>query len=79
MKIPRKLKKGWNNLFWTKHQILLRLRMIDYTEAHTKIDGSYLGPGLYVTFEMERKFLHERLKHPYPVTKWTRKAEHIYK
>jgi hypothetical protein len=74
-KLPRKLKKGYNYVFFTKHQLLDRLELVSATMTKYKSEGK--SDSWLRTFQMEIDYIQERLKHPYPVTKWTRKAEHL--
>lgn len=72
MKLPRKLKKGYNHVWWTKHQIKDRILLVQ-----GNIDKIEAQGGRAMSCYMEIAWLKEMLKHPYRVTKWTRKAEHL--
>ena len=80
MKMPRKLKKGRDNLFWTRHMIENRIQLIknrdEYLEKQYSDRPSILS-SLQEGIDEEIDFLKQKLKHPYPVTKWTRKAERM--
>ena len=73
MKLPRKLKKGYNHVWWTKHQIKDRILLVQGDIDKIEAQG---GRAIMCCY-MEITWLKERLKHPYRVTKWTRKAEHL--
>lgn len=73
MKLPRKLKKAYKNMWHTKRALLNALRQTDYIESHCKFNWCYVGH-VKMTFEDQRNLINKELKHPYPVTKWIRKS-----
>ena len=70
-KFPRKLKKGMDKLWYTRHMLFNRLRLLE----NALLKGSFIGPDVYVVKEKDKEWCRQNLKHPYPDTKWTRKAE----
>lgn len=73
MKLSRKLKKGKNHVWWTKHQIKDRILLVQCTIDEIEAQGGRATKDCY----MEIEWLKERLQRAYRVTKWTRKAEHL--
>lgn len=71
--LPRKLKKGYKNLWWTRHQLIERINLVQTEIDEIEAQGGRAMHDCYL--EVPR--LKEKLKHPYRVTKWTRKAERL--
>lgn len=73
MKLPRKLKKGKDNVWWTKHRLVGRINLVQNTIDEIDQQGGVPCESCYD----EIAFLESELKHPRRVTKWTRKAERL--
>jgi len=58
-------------VWFTRKHLLNRLHSLE----NAPFKGSFLAGWIYVSKEKEIAWCKEMLKHPYPVTKWTRKAE----
>lgn len=71
-KLPRKLKKGYKYVFSTRHQLLDRIELVSENINKYKSDRRVI-----CSMQQELDYIQMRLKRPYPVTKWTRKAERL--
>lgn len=72
-KLPRKLKKAMDKVWLTKRQLTNRLHSIE----NAPFKGCYLAGWIYVSKEEEIQWCRQMLETPYPITKWTRKAERM--
>lgn len=75
----RKLKKAYKNYFFTKQLLLIRLEAIEDEEKNIDLYSKRFGidkETISLALSKSKKEVVERLKKPYPVTKYIRRYKH---